>query len=156
MISVYSPLSGSVLALHEVDDPVLAEGIVGHGCAVTPVEQRWHEVCAPVDGRILKVLPHAFLVFTPAGIGVIVHMGINTVKLHGQGFEVLRSEGDEVSAGDVVVRWDSSIAKQAGMATSVSVIACDLPAEVIKLNAPSGRAVQARDLLFEVSLPTRI
>lgn len=153
MIDIYSPLSGTVLALKDVDDPVLAEGIVGFGCAVTPVEQRWHEVCAPAAGRLLKVMPHAFIVFTPTGVGIVVHMGINTVKLHGEGFEVLRQEGETVQAGDVVIRWDSAVAIDAGLPTSVSVIACDLPAEVILMKSQAGGQIQSRELLYQVCLP---
>lgn len=153
MIDIYSPLSGTVLALKDVDDPVLAEGIVGFGCAVTPVEERWHEVCAPAAGRLLKVMPHAFIVFTAAGVGIVVHMGINTVKLHGEGFEILGQEGDTVEAGEVIVRWDSAVAIKAGMPTSVSVIACDLPAEMINLKTKAGQEIHSRDLLYQVRLP---
>lgn len=153
MIEIYSPLSGTVLALKDVDDPVLAEGIVGAGCAVSPLEQRWHEVCAPVSGRLLRVMPHAFIVFTTVGAGIMVHMGINTVKLHGEGFQVLRQEGESVEAGDVVVRWDSAVAIAAGMPTSVSVVACDLPADFIKFVTKPGGEIHSRQLLYQVHLP---
>ncbi|MDT3767446.1 PTS glucose transporter subunit IIA [Gleimia hominis] len=150
MIDIYSPLSGTTIALKDVEDPVLAGGIVGAGCAVRPVETRMHEVCAPVSGKLLKVHPHAFIIFTAAGVGVLCHLGIDTVKLHGEGFEVLRTEGDVVEAGDAVIRWDSSVAKAHHLSTSVSVIACDLPESMIQMRSTIGTEIQSRDLLFQI------
>lgn len=153
MIDVFSPLSGSMLALAEVQDPVLSAGIVGWGCAVAPVEERWHEVCAPVAGKLLKVHPHAFIVFTSAGIGILVHLGIDTVGLKGEGFDVLKSEGDHVEVGDTVVRWDSSVAIERGLSTSVSVIACDLPKDLIDLQVHNREELARGDHLYSVITP---
>ncbi|MDO5048827.1 MAG: PTS glucose transporter subunit IIA [Actinomycetaceae bacterium] len=153
MLDVHSPLSGTTLALKDVDDPVLAQGIVGAGIAVAPVEERWHNVMAPVDGKLLKVHPHAFIVFGPSGVGILVHLGIDTINLKGEGFEVLKSEGDTVKAGDVVVRWDSAVAKERGLATSVSVIACDLPPELIVHHSSPGNEISSTDRLYTVRSP---
>lgn len=154
MIDIYSPLSGSMLPLSEVNDPVLSEGIVGWGCAVAPVEQRWHDVCAPVAGKLLKVHPHAFIVFTKAGIGILVHLGIDTVGLKGEGFDVLKKDGDTVELGETVIRWDSAVAIERGLATSVSVIACDLPKDLIRLDVRNGESVIRGDHLFSVATPS--
>lgn len=150
MPAVHSPLSGTLIALKDVGDPVLAEGIVGAGFAVTPIEERWHEVCAPADGRLLKVLKHAFIVFTNMGVGILVHMGIDTVKLHGEGFHTLLDEGDQVHVGQPVVKWDSSVALKAGLPTSVSVIACDLPATRLRPVAKIGHLISRGQPMFEI------
>lgn len=153
MLNVQSPLSGTTIALEDVDDPVLAQGIVGAGVAVAPVEERWHNVVAPVDGKLLKVHPHAFIVFGESGVGILVHLGIDTINLKGEGFEVLKSEGETVKQGEPVVRWDSSVAKERGLSTSVSVIACDLPANALVLHSSPGNKIASTDQLFTVRSP---
>lgn len=150
MLEVCSPLSGTIIALEDVDDPVLAQGIVGSGIAVAPVEERWHDVVCPTDGKLLKVHPHAFIVFCPSGIGILVHLGIDTVKLRGKGFEVLKAEGDTVPKGEAIARWDSAVAKEAGLSTSVSVIACDLPAEMLTMHTSPGNSIAREDHLYTV------
>ncbi|MDO5034002.1 MAG: PTS glucose transporter subunit IIA [Actinomycetaceae bacterium] len=154
MLEVHSPLSGTTLALANVDDPVLAQEIVGAGVAVAPVEERWHDVVAPVDGKLLKVHPHAFIVFTRSGIGILVHLGIDTIKLRGNGFEVLKSEGDTVKRGEPIVRWDSAVAKEHGLSTSVSVIACDLPRDLLVFHSSPGNGISRESLLYTVSSPS--
>ena len=150
MLEVCSPLSGTIIALEDVDDPVLAQGIVGSGLAVAPVEERWHDVVCPAPGKLLKVHPHAFIVFGRSGIGILVHLGIDTVKLRGKGFEVLKAEGETAHKGEAIVRWDSAVAKEAGLSTSVSVIACDLPQEMLTLHTSPGNKIAREDHLYTV------
>lgn len=126
MLQVFSPLTGVVKPLSEVKDPVLADEIVGAGLAVSANDSRMHEVCAPVSGRLLKVHPHAFLVFTQIGVGVLVHLGVDTVTLKGAGFKILHHEGETVEMGTPVIRWDPTVARDAGLDTSISVIACNV------------------------------
>ena len=61
---------------------------------------------SPIAGKVVKVHPHAFVVLGADGVGVLVHLGINTVRLEGKGFEVLAEQGATVAAGDPMVRWD--------------------------------------------------
>ncbi len=63
---------------------------------------------SPIAGTALKVHPHAFVVLGEGGVGVLVHLGIDTVKLEGRGFEVLAAQGTTVEAGAPVVRWDTA------------------------------------------------
>ena len=65
-------------------------------------------VVSPIAGKVVKVHPHAFVVLGADGVGVLVHLGINTVRLEGEGFEVLAEQGATVAAGDPMVRWDPS------------------------------------------------
>ncbi|MCS4484924.1 PTS glucose transporter subunit IIA [Gleimia sp. 6138-11-ORH1] len=131
MLQVFSPLTGVVKPLSDVKDPVLAEEIIGAGLAVYANETRIHEVCAPVSGRLLKVHPHAFLIFTPIGIGILVHLGVETVTLKGKGFTVLCAEGDTVELGTPIVRWDPQVAIDAGLDTTISVVACNVKRQQI-------------------------
>ncbi len=90
--------------------------MVGAGVGVEPAaDAGLLDVVAPVSGRLLKVHPHAFIVLTPEGRGVLVHVGIDTVKLDGAPFTLHVTEGDEVAAGDRVVTVDVAAVRAAGM-----------------------------------------
>ena len=89
----------------EAPDPVFAAEMVGPGVAIDP-DPGEVTVVSPIAGKIVKLHPHAFVVLDRSGVGVLVHLGINTVRLEGKGFEVIASEGATVAAGDPIVRWD--------------------------------------------------
>ncbi|WP_141553809.1 PTS sugar transporter subunit IIA [Gleimia coleocanis] len=151
MLQVFSPLTGVVKPLSAVNDPVLAGEIIGAGLAVSANDTRIHEVCAPVSGRLLKVHPHAFLVFSATGVGILVHLGVDTVTLKGKGFTILKSEGETVEMGTPVIRWDPSVALEAGLDTSISVIACNVGNERITSDLHGAIEVGQGEEFFHVS-----
>ena len=128
--TVASPVAGRVVRLTEVPDPVFAEAMVGPGLAVVPAPSAADAV-APVAGTIATLHPHAFVVTTPSGQAVLVHLGIDTVKLRGEGFVLHVAKGDEVTAGQAVVGWDPAAVAAAGYATVCPVIALDAPADAV-------------------------
>jgi glucose-specific phosphotransferase system IIA component len=128
--TVASPVAGRVVPLTEVPDPVFAEAMVGPGLAVVPAPSAGDAV-APVAGVIATLHPHAFVVATPSGRAVLVHLGIDTVKLHGQGFVLHVAKGDEVVVGQPVVGWDPAAVAEAGYATVCPVIALDAEAAAV-------------------------
>lgn len=99
---VFAPASGTVMALADVPDPVFASGAVGEGFAVEPSEGNF---VSPVDGELVLVAKtlHAFAVRTDAGAEILVHIGMDTVKLKGEGFTAHRAKGDRVKQGDLVI-----------------------------------------------------
>lgn len=104
---VLAPLPGEVVALADVPDPVFAQELVGAGVAVKPVRGGGQvTVTAPVAGKIVKLHPHAFVILAAGGVGVLVHVGIDTVRLKGEGFTLLAAEKSKVNAGDPVLRFD--------------------------------------------------
>jgi sugar PTS system EIIA component len=103
-------------------------------------------VVAPVAGELVKVKPHAFVVMSAAGLAVLVHLGIDTVRLDGAGFTLLLSTGTLVAAGDPVVRWDPAVVAARGLATTCPVVALDASATAVDVVA-AGR-VAAGDPLF--------
>lgn len=105
MTTILSPLTGDVVDLGDVDDPVFSQRIMGDGVAVAPTDGR---VVAPVDGTIEKLFPggHGVALSTADGVEVLVHVGLDTVKLEGDGFTVHAAEGDAVVAGDLLVTVD--------------------------------------------------
>lgn len=124
MTAVVSPVAGDVIGLDGVPDPVFAEGMVGPGTAVDPV-RRSAVAVAPISGVVQKLHPHAYVIVGPDGRGILVHLGIDTVKLDGDGFELLAKEGDQVAAGAEIVRWDADAVEKGGRSPVVPVIALD-------------------------------
>jgi len=145
-LGVVAPVPGRVVALSDVPDPVFAQQLVGSGVAIDP-ERSPGTAVAPVAGRLLKLHPHAFVVLTAGGQGVLVHLGIDTVQLDGEGFELVAAEGDEVAAGDPVVRWDPAAVEAGGRSPVVPVVVMDTPPDSVSSTAV-GSAVDVGDPLF--------
>ncbi|WP_134740378.1 PTS glucose transporter subunit IIA [Nocardioides sp. 503] len=148
MTEVLAPLPGRVVAMSDVPDPVFSSEMVGPGVAIEP-DPGEVTVVSPVAGKVLKVHPHAFIVLAPDGVGVLVHLGIDTVKLDGRGFEVLVTQGSTVEAGTPMVRWDPATLEE-GMSPLVPVVAMDRPKGSVPDPAGDARAA-AGDLLFTVA-----
>jgi PTS system N-acetylglucosamine-specific IIA component len=144
-LQVLAPLPGRVLPLSEVPDPVFAGAMVGPGAAVDPPRGPVQAV-APVDGRIAKLHPHAFVVVTSSGRGVLVHLGIDTVQLEGEGFRLLAAEGDEVTAGTPLVEWDAAVVEAGGRSPVSPVIALDAPPEAIGETVTGGQVEAGAEL----------
>lgn len=145
---VLAPTSGVAHPLAQAPDPVFAAEMLGAGIAVEPSPGR-ATVVAPIDGQLVKVHPHAFVVAGSDGTAVLVHLGIDTVKLGGEGFEVLRAEQDQVSAGDGVVAWDATAITAQGLSAWVLVCVLDTPAGSIPGPA-DGSAVSVGEPLLQL------
>ena len=147
-VEVLAPCSGRLVAISDVPDPVFSAEMVGPGVGIEP-EPGEATVVSPIAGKVVKLLPHAFVVLGSAGVGVLVHLGINTVRLEGKGFEVLGRQGDTVDVGDPMVRWDPSTITGEDLSTMVIVVAMDRPKGSVR--APEDGAVTAiGDVLFTV------
>ncbi len=121
---VLAPVEGRALPLSEVPDPVFSQGMVGHGAAVEPPHQVIDAV-APVSGKILKLLPHAYVIMTADSVGVLVHLGLDTVTLEGAGFTAHVTQGDTVTAGQKVITYDVPAIIAAGLSPVVPVVVMD-------------------------------
>jgi PTS system glucose-specific IIA component len=139
MTTVTSPVAGRAVGLAAVPDPVFSGAMVGPGTAVDPVREACTAV-SPVDGVIVSLHAHAFVVVDDEGRGVLTHLGIDTVQLNGQGFELLVSKGDSVRRGQAVVRWDPAAVEAAGKSPMCPVVALEATAEAL------GRLVEAGDV----------
>lgn len=132
---VHAPLTGSVVALNEVSDPVFAAQMVGSGAAVEPPAGEAFDVVSPVAGKLVKLLPHAFVVVEDSGRGVLTHVGIDTVKLKGEGFTLLVAQGDTVSAGAPIMHVDPTAAIAAGYSMVSPVVVLDTKPDTATLLA---------------------
>ncbi|WP_280346383.1 PTS sugar transporter subunit IIA [Nocardia neocaledoniensis] len=147
-VPVLAPLAGGVVALADVPDPVFAGQIVGSGVAIDPDRTRGTlTVTAPIAGKILKLHPHAFVVFG-GGAGVLVHLGIDTVKLKGEGFVLLAAEGDEVVAGAPIVTFDPTEIANAGYSPICPIVVMDSAKDSITSDT-IGSTVESGALLFD-------
>jgi glucose-specific phosphotransferase system IIA component len=143
---VASPFTGRVLVLDDVADEVFAQRVVGEGLAVVPTDGT---VVAPIAGRIEKLFEggHAFAIQDPDGVQILVHVGLDTVQLKGEGFTEHAHQGDEVEVGDHIVSVDLETMDERGV---------DMSSPVVEI---SGRGVEAvasgdvksGDVLFEVT-----
>ncbi|MVZ98931.1 PTS glucose transporter subunit IIA [Actinomadura sp. LD22] len=145
MTRVLSPVAGRVVGLAGVPDPVFAQAMVGPGTAVDPERGPGHAI-APVTGTIVKLHPHAYVVVDEEGHGVLVHLGIDTVKLKGQGFELLVAEGDQVTAGQRVVAWDPAVIEAGGRSPICAVVALDAGADALSDVVETGEVVKGAEL----------
>ncbi len=105
-ITIYSPVNGKVILLSEVPDEAFAQRMVGDGCAIEPEEGH---ICSPINGTLMNVFPtnHAVIFESSEGLEIIVHFGIDTVKLEGEGFKKLREPG-AIKVGEKIVEYDLS------------------------------------------------
>ena len=124
VLSVIAPLSGKVVALEQVPDPVFAEKALGEGAAIIPESGK---IYSPVDGEVASVAAtqHAFGFSSTDGLDVLVHVGLETVALNGEGFTVHVKEGDKVKAGDLVAEVDLKFLDSKNINPITPVIICD-------------------------------
>ncbi|HIW90580.1 MAG TPA: PTS glucose transporter subunit IIA [Candidatus Corynebacterium avicola] len=105
-LDVVTPFAGTVVPLDSVPDPLFAAGTVGPGVAVIPdAGVEYVTVCAPVPGTLTRLMPHLFLILTDDGIPVLVHLGIDTAHLDGQGYSIHAEQGKRVEAGQRITTY---------------------------------------------------
>lgn len=123
-IRLYSPLSGRIVPLEEVKDEAFSQGILGKGIAIEPVEGKLY---APADGVIDNVFDtgHALGIAAKGGLDILLHMGIDTVKLGGRHFKVRVKKGDAVRKGDLLAEFDIKEIKADGFIVTTPVVICN-------------------------------
>ncbi|CBV67216.1 Glucose-specific phosphotransferase enzyme IIA component [Mycoplasma leachii 99/014/6] len=111
-MKVLAPCDGTIITLDEVEDEVFKERMLGDGFAINPKSNDFH---APVSGKLVTAFPtkHAFGIQTKSGVEILLHIGLDTVSLDGNGFESFVTQDQEVNAGDKLVTVDlKSVAKK--------------------------------------------
>lgn len=123
-VHVTAPVAGMSVGLELVPDQVFATAMVGPGLAIDP-DLAAGMVGAPIAGTLVKLKAHALVVRADCGRGVLVHLGIDTVKLGGEGFTLLAAEGDAVRAGQPLVYWSPADVAAKGLSPLCPVVALD-------------------------------
>lgn len=123
---IVAPADGELMNISEVPDPVFSQKMTGDGFAVLPTNGT---ICSPVNGKVFNVFPskHAIGIMSEAGKEILVHVGVNTVKLKGQGFTVLVAEGDDVMAGQPILEVDLEYVKANAPSIITPIIFSNLP-----------------------------
>lgn len=147
ILTVTAPLAGTVTGLDAVPDTVFTAQMVGSGVAVEPPAGGPIQVISPVGGTLVKLHPHAFVVLAPPGTGILVHLGINTVRLTGEGFVLHVDEGAQLAAGDPVVTFNPTAIRARGLSAVCPIVVLDSPPDSIHTPEP-GRTIAAGDPLF--------
>ena len=149
---IASPLKATTMDLDKVPDPVFSSGAVGQGVGLEP--QGDIVVTAPADGTVV-VAPssgHAFGITLDSGVEILIHVGLDTVNLEGQGFDVKVSQGDRVSAGQELVRVDRSVIEQAGYPLTTPVLVTNT-ASFASVEVVGGDSVEPGQALIKVTAP---
>lgn len=120
-VEIWAPFTGKIVPIEEVPDPVFSDKMVGDGIAVEPSQGI---LLAPCDGEVKVMFPtkHAVGLLTDSGVEILLHIGIESVGLGGEGFESFVSQGDRVKKGDKLVSFDLEILKTKCKSTLSPVI----------------------------------
>ncbi len=123
-IQLCSPLNGRAVSLDRVPDKVFAERVLGDGCAVIPSDGR---VYSPADGVISSIAEtkHAYGISTDSGLEILIHFGLETVELKGDGFRLHVSEGDTVKQGDLIAEVNMELLRSRGADVITPVLVCE-------------------------------
>jgi multiphosphoryl transfer protein len=146
-LTLVAPVSGIIVPLDRVPDPVFAQRLVGDGVAIDPLDQR---LVAPCDARVLQVhrAGHA-LTLSASGIEILIHIGLDTVKLNGKGFSSSVKAGDEVHAGDPLMTFDADFVATHARSLLSPMLVTSMD-RVTSLHRRSGRVIAGRDVVMEV------
>ena len=145
---IQTPIVGDVVALSDVNDPVFSSGAMGQGIAVKPSQD---VVYAPADAEVTIVFPtgHAYGLRTSNGAEILIHVGIDTVSMNGEGFNHKVAQGDKVKAGDVLGTFDSAKIAAAGLDNTTMVIVTNT-ADFASVNPVASGSVAKGDAIIEV------
>lgn len=137
-LELLSPLAGEILPVEQCPDPVFAGKVLGDGIAVTPTDGK---VYAPIDGTVVQVAHtcHAFCIVSSDGLELLIHLGMDTVKLEGKGFTPHVQVGQKVKKGDLVMEMDLDFITSQGVRTDSPCIITNMDA-IKSMSIKSGQA----------------
>lgn len=146
-VEVMCPVSGTAMDITEVSDQVFASKAMGDGIAIKPSEG---VLVAPISGTVEALFPtyHALAIKGDNGIGVMLHVGIDTVNMKGEGFAAFISQGDRVEVGQKLVEFDCDKIASAGYEDTTMVIVSELPAGASLAKCPLGAIAQGDRALW--------
>lgn len=130
---INAPVNGEVVDLKEVSDPVFSEKMMGEGFAVKPSDGK---ICAPIKGTVKSVFPslHALTLEAEDGLDILIHIGLDTVELNGNGFSSTIQEGQKVKAGDPLVQVDLAFLAENKKDDVVIVVFPELKDKKVEIN----------------------
>lgn len=150
-LEIVSPLTGKVLSIEEVPDQVFSEKMLGDGLAIEPEEGK---VVSPIDGRVVTIFPtnHAIGLVTNEGLEILIHIGIDTVELNGEGFKRIVEKDEKIKKGDLLMEFDVDLIKEKGKSpiTPIIITNMDKVKNIEKSN--SDKASRGETVIIKVDL----
>lgn len=148
--AVLAPVTGRLIALSDVSDPAFSQGMLGLGVAIKPEED---VAFSPVTGTVMAEVKsrHALLIKAESGAEVLLHVGLDSVALGGEGFRQLVRKGDEVRAGAPVLRFDRSLMAERGLDDTVVVTVTNSEAFERVESARAGDEVRAGSVVLRIA-----
>ncbi len=127
--NLVAPLNGTVISIEEVPDPVFSQKMMGEGIAIQP---SGGHVYAPINGEVIMIAPtkHAIAIRSKSGIEVLIHIGLETVALNGEGFQPSVKEGEQVKAGQLLIEVDWAYLKERVESTVTPIIVMNSDKEI--------------------------
>jgi multiphosphoryl transfer protein len=148
-LTIVAPLSGIIVPLDRVPDPAFAQRMVGDGVSIDPLSDR---VLAPCDARVLQVhRAHHAVTLSARGLEIIIHVGLDTVMLNGEGFTALVKTGDMVRTGDPLLSFDADLVARRARSLLTQVIVSNVE-NVAAIEPSEGHVTAGRDTLMRITL----
>ena len=148
-LCIYAPMNGETVALESVPDPVFSDKALGDGIAILPTDGK---IYSPVDGILTVVAEtkHAFGYQTKDGVDILVHVGLETVSLKGEGFKVYVKEGDSVKKGDLVGEVDLKFLREKNINSVTMILICG-GADGLEMNKQAGKTKAGKTEILRLS-----
>ena len=147
---IYAPVAGTAVSISDIPDPVFSSGSLGNGVAIIPTEGK---IYAPVNGIVDMAFEtgHAVSVVAENGAEILIHVGLETVKLNGRPFEKMVETGQRVKKGDLLLVADLAALKDAGLSTITPVIVHNAK-NYATFNTFTGNTVTNHDVIIEMKI----
>lgn len=147
---IYAPIDGTVIPLSSVEDDVFSSGIAGQGVAIIPDKGAVH---APFSGTVVAVFPskHAIGIKSDQGVELLIHVGINTVNLNGEHFDVKVTNGDRIERGDLLLTFDLDAIKKLGYKLSTPIIVTNMDPETELENKLESGLISTDTILYSIN-----
>lgn len=145
-IAIGAPAAGKLVSIKEVSDPTFSDEVLGKGAAIIPEDGKFY---APVEGTISTIFPtgHAAAIIGSNGAEVLIHIGLDTVKLEGKHFTIHATEGQKVKKGDLLLEADLDQIKAEGYDIITPVIICNSDEFSTVEMMEQGQVIQGDDIL---------
>lgn len=149
-VEIIAPMTGEVVEISQVPDPVFAEKMIGDGLAIEPKDGL---VVAPCNGKVVQIFPtnHAIGIETKEGFDLLIHLGIDTVELGGRGFERLIEEGQEVTVGTPLLKMDIDRVIEDGKKAITPVIITTMD-QIQKIDVIKGPVTAGKNVIMEIKI----
>lgn len=151
-VDLFSVCQGQFKDISQVNDTVFADKIMGDGYAIIPKAPS-AQIYAPLKGEVLSIFPtkHAVTFKTPEGVEALIHMGLDTVALKGEGFEIHVEVGDKIDENTLLATMNVEFMQEQGKETDIIIVVTNLEQnKTISFVAEDGKAVEAKEKIGEV------